>query len=428
MLAKFKSRLAGRSFVRSVALVAGGTALGQLTLVLVSPILSRLYTPEDFGALSVFIAIFSLLLISNSLRYELAIPLAEDDVNAANLVVLVVVLVAITTVVFGVLFALLGDPLLTLMNATTLKPYLGLLLLTLFAGGLYQALNFWGIRKTAFRVIARSKVEQGLGMALVQLLLGLLRVGTFGLLAGVATQQIAGNFTLLRFIWREDRRTFQQVSLQGMLALAKRFKRFPLLTSWSSFLMNAGLQLPPILIVALYGAEVGGWYALGQRVIGLPMALIGTSVGQVYVSRASQLANSNRAALPALYSRTARQLLLIGLLPIGFLALTGPWLFAFIFGESWRVAGEFTQIIAPLVLAQFVVSSVGQNIYVIERQDLQSTWDILRLTVVIGTFALAAYLQLSPHAALAVYAAGGIVLYIISYLLNRRALRQFTAA
>ena len=192
--------------------------------------------------------------------------------------------------------------------------------------------------------------------------------------------------------------------------------------------MTAGLQLTPILVVAIYGTEIGGLYALGQRVIGLPMALIGTSVGQVYLSKASQLASTNRPALLALYTKTAHQLFFIGLLPIGFLALTGPWLFAFIFGEEWWVAGEFVRIIAPLVLTQFVVSSVGQNIYIIERQDLQSLWDIVRLIVVVGTFALAYMLRLTPYTALALYAASGSVLYIVSYLLNRRALRQFIAA
>ena len=76
-----KSR--GRSFARNVAVLAGGTALGQGLAVLASPLLTRLYTPSGFGVLAAYTSIFSILLVVVALRYELAIPLPEDDETRA---------------------------------------------------------------------------------------------------------------------------------------------------------------------------------------------------------------------------------------------------------------------------------------------------------------------------------------------------------
>ena len=410
--------------MRRVVLIAGGTALGQGLVVLASPFLTRLYTPEDFGVLSVFVSIFSLLLICNSFRYELAIPLAEDDEGAANVVVLVLLLVVLTTLIFSLIFWLVGDQITQLANMPDLKPHLGLLALSLLAGGVYQAFNFWAIRKRTFDVIAQSKLTQSLGLVVTQLGFGIFEISSGGLPWGIAIGQVFGNLPLIRRIWLDDRGAFKSISLHSIWGMAKRYYRFPLFTSWSSFLMTAGLQLPTIMIVSLYGADVGGRYGLGQRVIGLPMSLIGVSVGQAYMGAASRLAQENPTELQRLYMKTARYLLLIGVLPIGFLALTGPWLFAFVFGEEWRVAGQYIQILAPMFLTQFVTSSLGQNIYVIERQDLQSMWDTFRLVVLIGVFVLASILNLEPFAALGLYSAAMTIAYILLFWLNTYALKH----
>lgn len=424
---KLRAYLNRGTFARSVAVLAGGTALGQGIVVLASPILTRLYTPEDFGVLSVFVSLFSILLIMNSLRYEVAIPMAETEQGAANLLALVLLLVILTTAIFALVLGLWGDVIFERLNAEELQPYSWLLVLSLLFGGIYQALNFWGIRKQAFDKIANSKLTQNGGMVLLQLGFGFLMPTTGGLLSGIAAGQVTGNIPLLRLAWMQDRHLLSHIRLQAVLNMANRYRRFPLWTSWSSFLNTAGVQLPAILVVSIYGAQIGGWFSLSQRIIGLPMALIGVSVAQVYVSRAAQLARDDPAALYPLFMRTARRLLWVGILPIGFLALTGPWLFAFIFGEQWRTTGEYVQLMAPLYLVHFVVSSLGQNIYVIERQDIQSLWDAARMLLLLGVFGLGSAWNLDAYVTIGLYTVSMLLAYLVIFVLNIYALKKFAA-
>lgn len=410
-------------FARNVITLAGGTAGGQILVVLASPILTRLYTPEDFGVLATFISIFSLLLIINSLRYELAIPIAEDDKTAASVLILVFVLVVLTSAAFALGFWLLSDQIVNWVNTPGLKPYLWLLALCLMGAGFYQALTYWTIRKKAFAVLAQTKLVQGVWLVIVQMGLGVFSIGSGGLLAGYTVGQVAGSLALSRIAFRENKSIFEQVRLPDILEAAKRFRRFPLFSSWSSLLNTGGLQLPPLFIAAIYGPTVAGWFALSQRIIGIPMTVVGTSVGQVYFATASQLVHDNPNGLPSFFNRTAGRLLLISFLPIAFIGISGPWLFEYVLGENWRVAGEFVQIMAPMFLAQFVVSTLAQTIIILERQDIQSLWDIARLVIVIGVFLVSALLQLEAKWAISLYSISMVFTYITLFVLNRHILR-----
>ncbi|MGB9859042.1 MAG: lipopolysaccharide biosynthesis protein, partial [Moorellaceae bacterium] len=123
-LTRLKVLLPKSSFTRNVAVLTGGTAAGQAMVVLASPILTRLYTPEDFGVLAVYSSVLSIVSVVASLRYELAIPLAEDDETAANLLLLSLTIGVGVSLLTGILTWLLGDQIVTWTNTLALKPYL----------------------------------------------------------------------------------------------------------------------------------------------------------------------------------------------------------------------------------------------------------------------------------------------------------------
>lgn len=119
LLVRLERWLPRGSFVRNVAVLAGGTAAGQAIVVLASPVLTRLYTPEDFGVLAVYASLLCVLSTVATLRYELAIPLPKRDEDAAALVVLclVIVLGMSLLVAMGFGFWVLASP-----NGSTCTP------------------------------------------------------------------------------------------------------------------------------------------------------------------------------------------------------------------------------------------------------------------------------------------------------------------
>lgn len=417
-------RLGQSGFVRSVAVLAGGTAAGQGLAILAAPLLTRLYGPESFGYLGVYMAVLAVLVTVASLRYQVAIPLPERSEGAMNLVALSLAVLLAVTALVALLLALFGPVFARLLGAEGLAPYWWLLPLGLLGAGVYQVLNYWSIRTEAFGALARTKLTQALGTVAAQLGLGLVTGGAFGLLAGDALGRAAGSGTLLRLARARPDWQWRQVSRRSLAEIARRYRRFPLLSSGSALLNSLGLQLALLLATILYTPVVTGHFALTQRIVGVPMTLIGTAVSQVYLAEAAKQRRRQREGLKRLYLKSSLRLFLVGLAPITLLALAGPPLFAFVFGSEWLEAGRYARILAPMFLAQFVVVPLSQTLNVLERQGLQLGWDTARLLLVLGAFVLGQRLSLPPVQTFILYSAAGTLAYLALFALSYWALGE----
>lgn len=427
MIKRIKQRfstVAQRPFVRGALVLISGAAFSQALVVLASPILTRLYSEDAMGLFGVFVSLFTLLLAVNSLRYEYAIPLAENDQNAAALVRLVLWVLLLTTLIFALGFWAIGEPLAALMRAPDLAAYLPILLFSLAGAGGQQAFTYWAIRKQRFDQIAANKFRQSASLVLTQVILGGLGVGAVGLLLGHAVGQVVSGLGMARRVLADDGAVFRQVHTDDMRQMAARYRRFPLITSWAGFINTAGLQFPTLLMAGAFGVDIVGWFTMAQRVTALPMSLLGNTISQVYLSKAADTARQDVAQLPRLYLQMTGLLLAVGVIPLGALLLLGPDVFAWVFGEGWRTAGEYAQLMTPMLLAQFAIASTSHTIYVIERQDLQSIWDVVRLASVFAVFFAAGHFGLSAYETVGLLSAVMSLNYGLLFLMNWQALIQ----
>jgi len=424
LLAQIKKSLPLGQFGWNVATLAGGTALGQAIAVLASPLLTRLYSPSDLGMLEVYTSLLSLALTVASLRYEMAIPLPEEESTGANLLALSLAIVAVMSLFIGGVVWLLGDQIVAWTNTAALRPYLWLLPMGVLAAGIYQALNYWALRKKEFGRIAQTKLNQAVGMVGIQLAAGLFKAGPLGLLLGDVFGRFGGSTTLAALAWKQDRAALKDVNPHAIRQAGQRYRKFPLISSGSGLLNSAGVHMPSLLFAAFYGPQVAGWFALGLRVMAAPMTLIGDSVAQVYYSEASRLAQDNPAGLYRLFWTTAKRLLLMGGIPIVILGVAGSWLFSLVFGAPWARAGLYAQILALEYLARFIVVPLAKTPTVLERQDLQLAWDAGRLVLVAGSLAVAKVMALADWAAVAAYGAAMLLAYGVLFFLSSKVLQK----
>ena len=410
------ARFRHNAFWKSVVILAGGTGLGQLILVVATPILTRIYDPADFGVLTVFVSSLGLLVVIASLRYQIAIPLPEEEDVAANLVVLGMSIVIGFSVIIGLVVFFAGRRIAELLSAPQLAPYLWLFPFAVLAGGLYQVFIYWHIRKKRFKRLTQARVGQSAVLVTTQISLGLLGAGPLGLVGGYVTGQTTAGIMLALGMLRE-RSVFSRVSWEGLKSSGRRYMRFPLISSWSALLNNGGLQLPPLLFATFFGVSVAGLYGLAQRIVAIPVTLIGRSVAQVYLSEASHLYNRNPLALRQLFLRTATKLFVYVGLPIVLVGLMAPWGFGFLFGEQWKTSGFYIIVLLPMFLGQIVVMPLSQSLNILERQDLQLMWDAGRLLAVTLSIGAAHYIfHLQTLATIAFYGAVMFVMYVVLFL------------
>ena len=356
--------LPNNPFVRSVSILAGGTAAGQGIVVLASPLLTRLYSPEDFGILAVYASLLGIVGVVASLRYQLAIPLPEKDEEAAHVVVLSLLAVLVMSLLTSLMVLFFAQPISELTNTPALARYMWLLPVGLLLMGVYEVFNFWAIRTRKFTAIARTKLTQSVSMMTVQL--GGYALGPLALLLGQVFGKAAGTTSLGILAIRSRWSVFRSFSLQNVFCVANRYRRFPLFSTWGGVFNAAGAQLPPLLFAAMFSASAAGIFMLTHRVLAMPMQLIGKAIADVFFSRAAEARREGNLAplVASIHEKLAHIAMPLALV----LILIGPDLFTLVFGSDWRQAGEFARWMSIFLYFQFITSPLSQLVSVLEKQ------------------------------------------------------------
>jgi O-antigen/teichoic acid export membrane protein len=401
---------ARRSFASDAFKLAGGATFAQVLSFLVAPILSRLFAPEAFGISAVFGSILQIITVVVCLRYEFAIMLPEKDEDAAQLLAGSLLFVGLNTVLASLAILVFGNLITQWLNAPELGPYLWMMPLAVVAVGSYRALQYWNIRLRRYNLISTTKIASSAGQSAYRLGAGFLGFVEAGPL--IAARVIAPTIavtSLARRAWREDRWLLASVRGRQVWSLFKRYRKFPLVTSWSGLLNTVSYQLPVMLLSSYFSSTVVGHYSFGLRIVGLPMSLIGDAISQVFFQRASEA--NNQGTLTVVVQNTYARLLNLGLFPMLAFGLIGPEAFTVVFGPEWAEAGVYTQILTLWRLVTFLGSPMSTLVSVLERQELGLLFSIVLIVTRIASLVLGG-LSGDPRLALALYSTSGFVLYL----------------
>ena len=406
------SALWQNGFFRSAGMLVGGTATAQALTILALPILTRIYSPEDFSVLAVYTALLTMVAVISCLRLEIAIPLPEDDGEAVNLFALAFVFATIAAVLTCVGVVLFGPVFFQAIRQPQMQPYGWLLPLGVWMSGSYAALQYWATRKKRFSVIARTRMTQ-VGSGLVaQLGLGWAGAGTVGLLLGHVLMAGSGVISLIRQALNRDLPVLRMISTQGMVKAFSHYKRFPQYSTVEALANNAAIQVPVLLIGALAIGPEAGFVMLATRALGTPVTLVGNAVAQVYLSRAPEA--MRKGNLGEFSYDILQGLARVGVGPLVFIAVIAPSAFALMFGEEWRRSGELVAWMTPWFIFKLLSSPISMVMHVKMMQrammGLMVVGLLLRIAVTMGAYAF------DPAYIAEGYALSGMGFYLITFI------------
>ena len=389
-----KRRLTHDRFMRSILTRVSGSTLSLVVAMASTPILTRLYSPTDFGVLAVYVAFVATIGVVASLSYQLAIPLPHEDDDAAYLVLLSFCFALAFSAVSSVAVVLFAEPVAERLGIPAVADHLWMLPLGVLAFSGCHVLYKTAVRRHAFAFISRSIVIQSAATAATKI--GASAVGPFGLIAGHFVGQLVGVLFMGRLAVNLLRRSFTNMRWAEMVRLGRRYWRFPAFASSAAIVTKLAERIPPIVFMALFGPAAAGLYELARRVCLLPMVLGGHAVSDVL---GSQVGKAHRAGtLGPLVYRVYCLLVAGAIPPLIILIASGPELFSVVFGERWRVAGEFARWLTPLMLFQVVNSPLHYCFAVLQRQALYAVYQAAALTTLIIGLLVGSFLG-DPHLA-----------------------------
>jgi O-antigen/teichoic acid export membrane protein len=407
---------------RGFLTIIGGTAGGQLMGILISPVLSRVYSPADFGIFIVIFALSSTLGTIAALRFELAVPLAASEREAQSLATLGFVCSAVTAVVGSAFVAAFGEGIVSLLHRPELMPWLRFVppMAALLAG--FMVLNQLAVRHRRYAAIGRRSLWQSGVMVTTQTATGLAGLQPGGLMLGMAVGQAAGLLSLLPGAGLASPAGRQGRKWRSLKQALRDHRRFPLVLAPSGLINVLGIQLPVLILAYVYGSAVAGWLGLAQRVLGVPVTIVGTAIAQVYLGELAEIRRQGSPRAASLFDRTTRRLILASVPITLVLLLFGPAGFALVFGAPWRTSGEYAQALALGLAAQLVAAPLSQTLIAYQRPYLQLCWDIGRLVVAGGGVICCALAGASPLIAVWTLSMALVLSYVASWLLSRHVL------
>ncbi|WP_297431336.1 lipopolysaccharide biosynthesis protein [Sulfurimonas sp.] len=363
MLNKLKPK---SEFSKNVLTLMTGTTIAQAIPIAISPILTRIYTPEDFGIFALYLAIVGFISIVITARYEMAIVLPKSDEDAINILVLALLITLSLVVLTTLTIFLFKNEILQLFNAQAVGNLIFLVPISLLFAGLIQTFNYWSNRKEYFKAMSSSQIAQSFAIGSMQPLLGYFSING-GLILGNILGRAVTVFVLVDKFVKNDKECLKEINKKSMITQMKKYKDFPLVNSlhaFSDILRSSGSVM---LISTFFGTTVLGFYSLSLRVLQVPIRIIGSALGQVLYKKFTTLHNNGENLYPYVKSVVVK-LFLIAVPSFGLLFFIAPELFAFVFGEKWRIAGEYSQLLIPYLFMNFLISPISHIPIILEKQ------------------------------------------------------------
>lgn len=380
MLKKF--RLQSEPF-RNVLTLMTGTSISQLIPVLISPVLTRLYTPEDFGLFATYTSIVALISVVSTGKYDLSIMLPLKDSRAVNLAVISLLLTLLVSMTSLIIIALFETEIIIFFNIESIGNWLYLVPASVFLFGVYQVMYMWNNRRKHYRNISNSLISQSVSNAGFNSGFGFMNFQAFGLILTNILGFLFAILVLSRSFFRLSE-IRSVCSVKVMLLLARRYKEFPTYTLPQNLVYQGTMQLPIIFIGIVFSSTTLGLFTFAYRILGAPLSLISGSLGSVVYQKSSELYGSDRNKLQVYIKKVIIMLLIVAVIIGTPIIFTLPTLFGWVFGESWSKAGEIGQIISVYLIFSFALTPFT-TIYLIAKKNLfYLKWEIIRFVLLVS--------------------------------------------
>ena len=401
-------------FSRNVMTLMTGSAIAQFIPLMLTPILSRLFSPEEFGLFAFYISIITLFSAIATGRYELAILLPKDDKKAINVLALCfIILISICTTLLAILF-FFEEGIIQFIQKPDLKGWLYFIPLTLFFTSSYSIFTYWSNRKSRFAdtsvgIVSLSTTKVGVnlyaGLSKVNFFeakasfleffkalfkksyaipSGVSAIGIGGLILGSFVGYFSAVFYFIIKFFKNDRGLISSINKVTIKEMARKHDKFPKINSIHALadqFKNSGVIY---VISYIFGDIILGFYSMTLRILTTPLAVIGNSFGQVFLQKTANIYSNHGNFIP-LIKKTVSKLSLIAAPIFILILLFGPQLFSFVLGEKWSVAGEYARYLTPWLFLHFVFSPIFQVAVVIQRQKELFYLALLGNAIVFGS-------------------------------------------
>lgn len=368
-------------FSQNVFALMTGNILAQVVTVGATLITTRLFTPENFGILAMFIAVVNISDKLATLCYERAILLPQKDEEAINILFLSFLILLFFTSLIALLTWIESNVANKIANPE-LGFWIYIIPIAVLLTGSVKIIRFWLLREKKFKLVAFSRFGESTASAITKISIGFL-VGSCagGLIAGVIAGLVMSLLiVLINPVTTNIKNQIHSVSRNNLRLVAMTYRKFPLFSTWNAFLNVFSQQLIILMFSFYFSPAVVGFYSLGSRVLKQPMIFLSESIRNAYFQKAAHDLGQGQH-IQASFKKLTAFLFLIGIAPFLILYFRGSSIFSFIFGAQWSTTGLYIECMAPWFFLLFMGTPTNVIYEVLYKQDIKLFLNITKFTL-----------------------------------------------
>jgi O-antigen/teichoic acid export membrane protein len=368
------------SYRNNVISLMTGSAAAQAIPILISPLLTRLYSPKEFGLLALYLSISAVLSVFAAGRYDLALIEPAQDNEARGLLFAGLWLSVIFSLCLSIIFALAETYIHQLMGSPDGIFWLNFVPITVLSMSCLSLFTYWLNRSKNFKAMNTFRILNSVGIASLSISFAFTQFKPEGLMFGY----VLGQILTVVFIWVAYVKPEMTKTRANALIVMREYYRYPKFLIPSTLAGTIASESPIVLLTRLFDTTVSGLFSFVNRVTVSPMTIIGNSIGEVYRVRAAENFQQH-GECRQIFLHHVRLLAIAGVVPWLVLFFWGPTLFTFIFGPQWSEAGEMAKIISFVVWFQLVSTPLSYTITFNRSQHLDLYLQIFRVAGSIGS-------------------------------------------
>ncbi len=357
--------------VRNFLVLLSGGAIAQILPALLSPVISRLYSPADFAEFAFWSNLANTIAVIATLRYELAIVLPKEDNSAKQLlkggILISGVIAFLTFILVWISIGRFRQP------ALPLVIFSGLAGIYVFMVGVNQSISYWLIRKKQFHKSSINKMVQSFGLVFFTLLFGF-----YALSSGLVYGYVLGALGLCVFsVWQIRKAGIDFMPVNWVLINQEliQYKQFPVFNTLPALLNSFSTALPVFFVVTYFSSNESGQFAFVRQYVMVPLMFLAGLISQVYFADVAERIKNNKPILDN-FIQIVKVLAGFSLLTILIFVPFGKPIFNFIFGDNWEMAGGFASVMILSIGLQFVVSPLSITLTALNKIRLLGLWQI----------------------------------------------------
>lgn len=399
-------------FYAGVAMLVYGSLSARLIAFGSIPIITRIYSPEEYGALSAFASLMLMLVPIATLRYVTAVPLPKNNRIAMSVAALSLCCTFIFTLVLVVILLPFNGYLFKVFNVSRYVDYWWLLPLSVLLVSIYEIMSMWAVRKKDYKGLMKVAVAQSFFGEGTKVILGLAGYTKIGLIIGFVISQSAGSGYFIRRFYLEFKQYIFSCHPKRIGFLMRYYSEYPAYRLPSQLLLLFATQSPLLFFSYKYGVDAAGQFGLALMAVMLPMNLIGQAVSKAYYAEIASFGKGNVKMISGLTNDLQLKLFAAGIPVVLVLRYLSELLFPMVFGEAWAVAGSYVSIMALYLITQFSSAPLMQvfNVFGIQKKYL--IINIFRVAMLAGLYCLAVMRDIDSLKFLTMYSYSMFLFYM----------------